>query len=142
MNVSSIQAVQPPLASVSQPASDSSVAAAPAETFKPYYYSPALTIDPATGTDVIQIRDSSTGAVTAQYPSEKDLKAYSEKSLKPENPPAAHAAEAPPAPATHPAASAPAAKQAAAATAPAATPASVPAAATAPTAQSQGSILA
>jgi hypothetical protein len=41
-----------------------------------YYFSPVLKIDPATQSVVIQYRNAETGAVTNQYPSEKELKAY------------------------------------------------------------------
>ncbi len=58
---------------------------------KPYFYSPALAVDPKTGTVVLEIRDASTGDVTNQYPSEKDLKAYADRSVKPEPAPASTA---------------------------------------------------
>ena len=85
MNISSIQAAERPLAAAQQqPAAPEAKTETAAYTYKPYYYSPALAIDPKTGAAIVEIRNSSTGAVTSQYPSEKDLKAYSEKSLKPE----------------------------------------------------------
>lgn len=44
-----------------------------------YYFSPVLKIDPQTQSVVIQYRNSETGVVTNQYPSEKELKAYASK---------------------------------------------------------------
>ncbi len=78
------------------PAAPVKAAETASEPPKVYYYSPALSIDPTTGTTVLEIRDSTTGAITAQYPSEKDLKAYEEKSLKPETPVHTEAAQATP----------------------------------------------
>ena len=58
-----------PQANPSTPAVEASISSA-------YYFSPVLKIDQATQAVVIEYRNSQTGAVTNQFPSEKDLKAY------------------------------------------------------------------
>jgi hypothetical protein len=66
-------------ATASQP-QQSNAAPSPQEpSVSAYYFSPVLKIDPQTQSVVIQYRNSETGAVTNQYPSEKDLKAYAAK---------------------------------------------------------------
>ncbi len=80
MIISSIQGTE-----VAQPiakaALDTQKAQAPVAE-QAFYFSPALIIDPKSGTDVLEYRNSSTGAVINQYPSEKDIKAYSQHSEK------------------------------------------------------------
>jgi hypothetical protein len=79
---------------------------------QPYYYSPELTLDPKTGSAVLEIRDTKTGAIKAQYPSEKDLAAYSQHKLPVESTTAAPAVApvtVPSAPAVTTASTAPAA---------------------------------
>ena len=69
-------------AKTAQATSASSKPADPVAESKNFYFSPALVIDPKSGTDVLEYRNSSTGVVTNQYPSEKDIKAYAQHSLK------------------------------------------------------------
>ncbi len=82
-NEASLALAKPPVAGSSVPPSASAAAQATA-VGKTYYFSPALVIDPKSGTDVLEYRNSSTGAVTNQYPSEQDIKAYSQHSIKPD----------------------------------------------------------
>jgi hypothetical protein len=89
MTISAIQGAEQAIAGIQLTTAksvDDSVSAATTISFqaqKAYYYSPALAIDPKTGSVVVEIRNSSTGAVINQYPSEKDLEAYAQHSLKP-----------------------------------------------------------
>jgi hypothetical protein len=82
MTISSIQSVE----TTPQPLPQAVVAdktVLPSLVEKPFYFSPTLTVDPKTGTAILEIRNSTTGAVITQYPSQKDLQAYAQNSLKP-----------------------------------------------------------
>ena len=96
MSISSIQTADtlhavaksttPPLSGDETQLGAAAEAPAPGKNF---YFSTALVIDPKSGTDVLQYRDGQSGEVTGQYPSEKDLRAYAQNSLKkPEEEPA------------------------------------------------------
>jgi hypothetical protein len=81
MLVSSVQGAE--TAQVTQKATADTQKAASTSVTQTYYFSPALVIDPKAGTDVLEYRNTSTGAVINQYPSEKDIKAYTQNSVKP-----------------------------------------------------------
>ena len=77
MLVSSVQGAEIAQTTAKTAAETQKSAASPS-SIQPYYFSPALVIDPKTGTDVLEYRNTSTGAVINQYPSEKDIKAYTQ----------------------------------------------------------------
>jgi hypothetical protein len=78
MTITSIQSTEraPVIAPAVAAQATQSTSSAQDQTASNYYFSPVLKIDPQTQSVVIQYRNAETGAVTNQYPSEKELKAY------------------------------------------------------------------
>jgi hypothetical protein len=84
MTISAVNGVEPTISLTSQVSPATKASPLPSLVEKPFYFSPTLTVDPKTGTAVLEIRNSETGKVTAQYPNQNDVQAYEPRSLKPE----------------------------------------------------------